>query len=282
MKNFTVNIGGQSMTMPGPDNATQEQAQTEAERQFKAKQAADVNRDFQGPGHVLANIAQGGAELFGGPAQLLGATPGPRYQQAENEPTTTGDKAARFAGAALPLAPLGAAGAGGATKGVITQFPDVAEFLASKGILAPATAVSRSTIPGMAAVAPTVGAVEGASAPADSQTQRVINTGFGALTGGLGRGVGSSSLDRLAGALAGGWMGHGLGGWIPALIGGNLGSAVGPEAHHAVTNLLRQIPPSVLSRALTSLGYPVSKSLAEQGDYWSEKSSRGQSPPPQQ
>lgn len=221
MKNFTVNIGGQTMTMPGPDNATQEQAQAEAERQMQAKQAADVQRDFRGPGHVVANIAQGGAELVGGPAQLLGATPGPRYQQAEKEPTTFGDKAARVAGAALPLAPLGATGA---------------------------------TIPRV------VGAAEGASVPADSNTQRAINTGIGAFTGGFGRG--SGDLERLAATLSGGWMGLGHGGWIPALLGGSLGH----EAHHAVANLLRQFPPSVVARAITQLGGPYTKSIADSYD----------------
>ena len=103
---------------------------------MQARQAAAVQRDFSGAtgrqgianpltgkptgilggdlgasiGEKAANVAQGGAELVGGPTQLLGNTPGPRYQQAEATPTTTGDKIARFVGATGPLAPLGAPG----------------------------------------------------------------------------------------------------------------------------------------------------------------------------
>ncbi|HEX3521263.1 MAG TPA: hypothetical protein VHT52_04160 [Stellaceae bacterium] len=123
MKSFTVTIGGQTRTIPGPDDATQEQAQAEAERQMQASQAADVRRDFSGPGHLLANAAQGAASLVGGPAQLLGAKAGPAYQTAEKQPTTLGDKAARFAGATLPLAGVGAAAA--VPKAVATVAPTV-------------------------------------------------------------------------------------------------------------------------------------------------------------
>lgn len=252
-KTFSVNIGGQSMQIDGPDDGTQEQAQEQATRHWQQKQAADVNKDFSGPGRILANVAQGGAELFGGPAQLAGATPGPSYQQAEREPTTAGDKVARFAGAALPLAPLGLTG------------------LAKSAV---------KPVAGAAAIPASVGAVEGASAPADTRTQRAVNTGVGAFTGGFGRGAGgSSALDRLAGAAAGMMMGHGLGGgesMFATYLGGKIGANVGHEAHEAVAAFLRKFPPSVVSRAIASLSGSVTKGLADQYDY-SERD-RGQSP----
>lgn len=252
MKNFTVNIGGQSMTMPGPDDASQEDAQKEAERQYQAKQAADVQRDFSGEtgrqgilgtgilggdfganvGRKAANFAQGAGESVAAPAQLMGGTPSATYQRAEAMPTDTGDKIARFAGATLPTAPLGAAGA---TVGRV------------------------------------IGGVQGASAPAGGTTQRVINTGLGALVGGFGRGApGSSQLDKLAGTAAGMLMGHGLGGaesMFSTYLGGKIGGSVGPAAHEAVAALLRKFPPSVVARALVTAGEPFSKMLASEYDY---------------
>lgn len=233
-KKFTVNVGGQNMDVWGPDEGTQEQAQEQATRLMAQKQAADVQRDFSGPGRVLANVAQGGAELVGGPAQLMGATPGPLYQQTEAAPTTTGDKIARFAGAALPLAPLGAAGVG----------------------------VSRG-----------VGAVEGASAPADSPTQRAINTGLGGIIGGGA----PSSLGRLAGMTTG--MLHGGLGGLESLFSGYLGGQIGSQAHHTVANFLRQYPPSVVARALAQLGDPFTRMLAKQYD--AMPSDRPPTPPQQ-
>lgn len=271
-KKFTVNVGGQNMDVWGPDEGTQEQAQEQATRLMAQKQTADVQRDFSGPGRVLANVAQGGAELVGGPAQLMGATPGPLYQQAEATPTTTGDKIARFTGAALPFTPLGAIAGG--TK----VIPGGATTVAG----APASKVGISTIPPWlagATVPRAVGAIEGASAPADSNTQRAINTGIGAFTGGLGRGAASSTLDRLAGMVAGGWAGHGIGGWVPALIGGKVGSEVGPETHQAVAGFLRQFPPSVVARAIAQLGDPFTRMLAKQYD--AMPSDRPQTPPQQ-
>jgi hypothetical protein len=239
VKNFTVTVGGQSMTMPGPDDATQEQAQAEAERQMQAKQSADLKRDLSGPGRAVANFAQGAAELVGEPARAAGAQPGPLYTQAEAAPTTTGDKIARFAGASLPLAPLGAAGVG-----------------AARG----------------------VGALEGASVPTDSPTERAINTGVGAFFGGFGRGApGSSALDRLAGTAMGLAAGHGLGGGLATILGGSLGSRLGHSAHEAVADMLRQYPPSVVARAVASLGEPVSRILAQQYDYLNRGPSDGQS-----
>jgi hypothetical protein len=267
-KTFSVNIGGQSMQIDGPDEGTQEQAQEQATRHWQQKQAADVDKDFTGEtgrqgitnpltgkptgilggdfganiGRKVANFAQGGAEVAGGPAQLAGATPGPRYQQAENEPTTTGDNIARAAGAATTLAPLG-----GGAGAVIPRV---------------------------------VGGVEGASAPAASPTQRVVNTGIGAFTGGFGRaGGGSSALDRLAGTAAGMMMGHGMGGaesLFSTYLGGKIGGQVGHEAHEAVAAFLRKFPPSVVARAVASLGGSMSKSLADQYDYLERD--RGQNP----
>lgn len=277
MKNFTVNIGGQSMTMPGPDDATQEQAQAEAERQWQAKQAADVNKDFTGPGRLAANFAQGAAELVGGPAQLLGAKPGPLYQRAEAEPTTTADKAARFAGAALPLAPLSGAALQKGGTSVISDMPDVAEFLATKGLPFAGKVVSRPARPVAAAAIPAVvGGVEGASAPADTPTQRAINTGVGAFTGGFGRALpGASSLDRLAGSAIGGALGHAIGGgesWLTTSLGALLGGRYGHEAHEVVGNLLRRFPPSVVARAVAQLGEPMARALADEYDYLSRGS----------
>ena len=258
MKHFTVNIGGETRTIPGPDDASQEDAQAEAERQFAASQAADVQRDFSGEtgrqgltnpftgkpmmggdlsasiGRKVANFAQGGAELFGGPAQLLGATPGPAFQQGENAPTTTGDKIARFAGATLPLGPLGAG-----------KF-----------------------------VAPTVGAIEGASAPASSNSRRLLNAGVGAVGAkipGMSEET-AGALDHLVGTGLGGLLGHGTGGALGGLAtlwGAKLGNQMShyaPIASYA-RQLLQRFPPSVVARMLADAGYPVTKILGQEYDY---------------
>lgn len=232
MKHFTVNIGGETRTIPGPDDATQEQAQAEAERQMQASQSADLQKDLSGPGHLVANFAQGAAELVGGPAQLLGATPGPLYQQAEKAKTTTGDKFARAAGASLPLAGLG----------------------------------------GAAPLA--TGAVEGASAPASSNTQRLINAGVGAV-GAKIPGISektAAALDHLVGTGLGGLLGHGTGGTLGGLAtlwGAKLGNQMShyaPIASYA-RQLLQRFPPSVVARMLSDAGYPVTKILGQEYDY---------------
>ena len=275
------------MQIDGPDEGTQEQAQEQATRHWQQKQAADVDKDFSGEtgrqgiagtgilggdfganiGRKVANFAQGGAELAGGPAQLA-ATPGPSYQQAEKEPTTTGDKVARFAGATIPLAPLG--GASAMRTGLRPIYP---------GGIAPHSLVEVAPL-AVGSIPRVVGGVEGASAPADTPTQRVVNTGIGAFTGGFGRvGGGSSALDRLAGTAAGMMMGHGMGGaesLFSTYLGGKIGGQVGHEAHEAVAAFLRKFPPSVVARAVASLGGSLSKSLADQYDYLERD--RGQSP----
>jgi hypothetical protein len=258
MKHFTVNIGGETRTIPGPDDATQEDAQAEAEKQFAASQAADVQRDFSGEtgrqgisnpltgkptgilggdfgaavGRKAANFAQGGAELVGGPMQLLGMKPGPLYQQAEKTPTTTGDKIARFAGASLPLAGLGGA----------------APFA--------------------------VGAVEGASAPASSNTQRLLNAGVGAVGAkipGMSEKT-AGALDHLVGTGLGGLLGHGTGGTLGGLAtlwGAKLGNQMShyaPIASYA-RQLLQRFPSSVVARMLSDAGYPVTKILGQEYDY---------------
>lgn len=253
MKSFTVTVGGETKTLQGPDDATQDQAQAEADRQFQAR---GIDKDFSGEtgrqgitnpltgkptgilggdfganiGRKAANVAHGAAELVGVPIQAMGGQTGAAYNQAEAEPTTTGDKWARVAGAALPLAPFGAAGVG----------------------------ASRA-----------VGGLEGFAAPASSPTQRGINTAAGTITGGFGRGPAMTALDRLAGTATGMIAGHGLGGggWFPTLLGGSIGRSVGHEAHEAVAGLLRHFPPSVVARALVQLGEPFSKLGAEAYDY---------------
>jgi hypothetical protein len=257
MKSFTVTIGGETRTIPGPDDATQEQAQAEAERQMQGSQAADVQRDFSGPGHLLANAAQGAAELVGGPAQLMGFKPGPAYQAAEKSPQTPGDKAARFAGATLPLAGAAGAGAVGATA--------AADAL---GLSAPAAAAAGSAVPAV------IGGAEGAGAPADSRSQRAINTGLGAV-GGMIPGMpakAGEAVDHLIGTGIGGVMGHSVGGPLSGLAsiwGARLGNQM---SHYAPIGtyaraLLSRFPPSVVGRMLADAGYPVSKILGSEYDY---------------
>jgi hypothetical protein len=263
MKSFTVTIGGETRTIPGPDDATQEQAQAEAERQMQASQSADLQKDLSGPGHLVAQAAQGGAELFGGPAQLFGFKPGPLFQQAENAPTTTGDKLARLAGAALPLGPLGAAATTKATPATIARGAG-GRMRKIPGI---------PPLPGAALVPPAVGAVEGASAPADSQSQRAINTGLGAIGGKFGSMAPetASALDHLAGTALGGLMGHGAGGGFSGLASlwgarlGNQMSHYAPVVSYA-RQLLSRFPPSVVARMLSDAGYPVSKILGQEFD----------------
>jgi hypothetical protein len=267
MKQFTVTIAGQTRTIPGPDDATQEQAQAEAERQMQASQAADVKRDFSGPGHLLANAAQGAAELVGGPAQLMGFKPGSAYQTAEKQPTTTGDKAARFAGAILPLAPLSAAGLGSvgdATADALNSSGKLPLYLGSAGAI-------RATAGALPAA---IGGAEGAGAPADSPTQRAINTGVGAV-GGMIPGLppkAGEAMDHLIGTGVGGIMGHGVGGPLSGLAsiwGARLGNQM---SHYAPIGtyaraLLSRFPPSVVGRMLADAGYPVSKILGQEYDY---------------
>jgi hypothetical protein len=109
-----------------------------------------------------------------------------------------------------------------------------------------------------------VGGLEGFSTPTNSPTERAINTGVGAFFGGLGRGASTTALDRLAGTAAGMMMGHGAGGWLGAYLGGRLGGSVGHEAHEAVSAFLKKFPPSVVARAVTSLGEPYVRILAQQ------------------
>jgi len=260
MKSFTVSIGGETRTIPGPDDATQEQAQAEAERQMQASQSADLQKDLTGPGHLVANFAQGAAELVGGPAKLFGAQPGPRYEQAENAPTTTGDKIARIAGASLPLG-----GLGGST-GPVSRVVRGAGGRMTKAVTNPLAAAKYVPLG--------VGAVEGASAPADSQTQRAINTGVGAI-GGKIPGISpetATALDHLAGTGIGGLLGHSAGGplgGLASLWGARLGNQMShyaPIATYA-RQLLSRYPPSVVARILADAGYPVSKILGQEYDY---------------
>jgi len=234
MKQFTVTVGGQTRTIPGPDDASQEDAQAEAERQMQASQSADLQKDMSGPGHLIANFAQGAAELVGGPAQLMGAKPGPLYEQAENAKTTPGDRLARIAGASVPLGPMGAG-----------KF-----------------------------VAPAVGAVEGASAPASSNTQRAVNAGVGAVGAklpGMSEGT-AKALDHLVGTGVGALLGHGAGGALGGLASlwgaklGNQMSHYAPIASYA-RQLLQRFPPSVVARMLSDAGYPVTKILGQEYDY---------------
>lgn len=236
-KKFVVNVGGQLLNVYGPDNATQEQAQDQATRLVQKQQAADVERDKSSPlGRVLTNVAQGAAELVGGPMQLaheqLGtpAPASPIYQHEENRPTTGAEKVERMLGAAGPLAPLGA-------------------------------------------VAPlAVGAAEGAASPAGTPTQRVINTGLGAVTGGVAGPMGArtaSGLDRLASAAVGG---HFFGPVGAAFAAHGRWAPLASLAH----NFLSYLPPSVAAAVVSRLGYAPTQAGARQID----ELSKAQSSPP--
>ena len=89
----------------------------------------------------------------------------------------------------------------------------------------------------------------------------------------------------LAGMAAGMTAGHGLGGaesMFSTYLGGKIGAEAGPAAHSALASVLRQFPPSVVARALASLGYPISKEFAEQYDAMQGRRDSGQNPPQSQ
>ena len=119
-----------------------------------------------------------------------------------------------------------------------------------------------------------VGAAEGASAPASSNTQRAINTGVGAIGGkipGMSAGT-ATALDHLIGTGIGGVLGHGAGGALGGLASlwgaklGNQMSHYAPIASYA-RQLLQRFPPSVVARMLADAGYPVSKILGQEYEY---------------
>jgi hypothetical protein len=248
MKSFTVTVGGQTRTIPGPDDATQEQAQAEAERQAAGKQTADLQASYNQPGfkgwaaREVGGFAEGARELMHGPAAAMGLQPGPTQQWEEKKPTTTGENVARFAGAILP------------GSGVAGRFAPMM-----------------------------TGALEGSGAPADSNTQRAINTGIGAIGGaipGMPKAAGEA-IDHLAGMGIGGLLGHGVGGPLSGLAsiwGARLGNQM---SHYApigtyARNLLSRFPPSVVARMLTDAGYPVSKILGQEYDYLGREPGGGQ------